>query len=61
MGPDEPREGMPLEERPIPRRIPVFPLPNVIFFPNTSLPLHIFEARYRKMVSDCLKATVTWG
>ncbi|MDP6087333.1 MAG: LON peptidase substrate-binding domain-containing protein [Nitrospinota bacterium] len=44
-----------MEERPLPRRIPVFPLPNVIFFPNTSMPLHIFEARYRKMVSDCLE------
>ena len=48
------QEGGPLEEQPRERRIPVFPLPNVVFFPNTALPLHIFEARYRKMVSDCL-------
>ncbi len=47
-------EESPLEEH-LPRRIPVFPLPNVVFFPNTPLPLYIFEARYRKMVSDCLK------
>lgn len=37
--------------------IPVFPLPNVVFFPKTFLPLHIFEARYRKMVEDALSGT----
>jgi Lon protease-like protein len=36
----------------IPHRLPVFPLPNVVFFPKTYLPLHIFEPRYRRMVSD---------
>ncbi|MGH7381423.1 MAG: LON peptidase substrate-binding domain-containing protein [Candidatus Methylomirabilales bacterium] len=34
--------------------IPIFPLPNVIFFPHTLLPLHIFEPRYRQMLADCL-------
>lgn len=33
---------------------PIFPLPNVTFFPKTVLPLHIFEPRYRQMVKDCL-------
>ncbi len=37
---------------PVPSRIPVFPLPNVVFFPKTYLPLHIFEPRYRQMVAD---------
>ena len=37
---------------PIPSRIPVFPLSNVVLFPKTYLPLHIFEPRYRTMVSD---------
>jgi len=37
---------------PIPALIPVFPLPNVVLFPKTYLPLHIFEPRYRAMVSD---------
>jgi len=37
---------------PIPARIPVFPLPNVVLFPKIYLPLHIFEPRYRAMVSD---------
>lgn len=35
-------------------RIPVFPLPNVVFFPHASLPLHIFEPRYRRMTEDAL-------
>ena len=34
--------------------IPLFPLPTSVFFPNTSLPLHIFEPRYRSMVADAL-------
>ena len=34
--------------------IPLFPLPNVVLFPNVFLPLHIFEARYRAMVEDAL-------
>lgn len=34
--------------------LPIFPLPDLTFFPHTLLPLHIFEARYRAMVMDCL-------
>ena len=34
--------------------IPIFPLPNVVLFPRTLLPLHIFEPRYRQMVRDVL-------
>jgi Lon protease-like protein len=34
--------------------LPIFPLPDLTFFPHTMLPLHIFEARYRAMVTDCL-------
>lgn len=34
--------------------LPIFPLPDQTFFPRTFLPLHIFEARYRAMVTDCL-------
>ena len=36
--------------------LPIFPLPNVVLFPNVFLPLHIFEARYREMVADALKS-----
>ena len=34
--------------------LPIFPLPDLTFFPRTLLPLHIFEARYRAMITDCL-------
>jgi Lon protease-like protein len=34
--------------------LPIFPLPDLTFFPHTLLPLHVFEARYRAMVTDCL-------
>jgi uncharacterized protein len=32
--------------------LPLFPLPNVVLFPDVFLPLHIFEPRYRDMVAD---------
>ena len=35
-------------------QIPIFPLPDVVLFPQTMLPLHIFEPRYRQMVQECL-------
>ena len=38
----------------LPPLIPIFPLPNVVLFPNVFLPLHIFEPRYRAMVTDAL-------
>jgi Lon protease-like protein len=41
------------------RQIPVFPLPDVVFFPGTVLPLHVFETRYREMVKDALAADRT--
>ena len=41
---------------PATRQIPVFPLPDVVFFPGTVLPLHVFESRYRAMVKDALAA-----
>ena len=36
----------------IPKVIPLFPLPNLVFFPRTYVPLHIFEPRYREMVQE---------
>ena len=38
----------------LPRTIPIFPLPDVMLFPNTTRPLYIFEPRYRAMVADAL-------
>lgn len=34
--------------------LPVFPLPSVVFFPHTRLPLHVFESRYVEMVDHAL-------
>ena len=36
------------------KRLSIFPLPGAILFPGLQLPLHIFEPRYRAMVSDAL-------
>ena len=38
----------------LPDRIPLFPLPNVVLFPDVFLPLHVFEPRYREMVADAV-------
>jgi Lon protease-like protein len=35
-------------------RLSIFPLPGAIMFPGLQLPLHIFEPRYRALVSDAL-------
>ena len=39
----------------LPQSIPIFPLPNIVLFPNVCLPLHIFELRFRKLVADALQ------
>jgi Lon protease-like protein len=39
----------------LPPTIPIFPLADVMLFPNMSRPLHIFEPRYRAMVADALE------
>ena len=38
------------------RRLPLFPLEDVVLFPHSMIPLHIFEARYRKLVRDVLSS-----
>ena len=38
------------------KKISVFPLSNFIIFPNTSVPLNIFEPRYIKMIDDSMKS-----
>ena len=40
-----------------PNKISVFPLSNFIFFPNTNIPLNIFEKRYLDMVNDSMKSS----
>jgi len=41
--------------------LPLFPLPDLVFFPNTRLPLHIFEPRYRQMITDALDTDHRFG
>lgn len=41
-------------------RLPLFPLPTVLL-PGALKPLHIFEPRYRAMVSDCLEGDRRFG
>lgn len=39
----------------IPATLPLFPLPDVVLFPEVSLPLRIYEPRYRALMADALK------
>ena len=45
----------------LPSIIPVFPLNGVIYFPNTNLPLNIFEQRYLDLVNDAYKRDKLMG
>ena len=45
----------------LPKIIPVFPLSNFIIFPNTTVPLNIFEPRYIEMIKDCMKTNKLIG
>ncbi len=40
--------------------LPLFPL-DLVLFPGTPLPLHIFEPRYREMISECLDRKMSFG
>ena len=40
----------------LPATIPIFPLEDVVLFPDMSVPLHIYEPRYRAMLADALKS-----
>ena len=40
----------------LPSTVPIFPLSNFIIFPNTTVPLNIFEPRYIQMVDDSMKS-----
>lgn len=39
---------------PLPAIVPVFPLPEVVLFPEAVLPLHVFEPRYRILARDAV-------
>ena len=40
----------------LPKTIAIFPLPNFIIFPKTTVPLNIFEPRYVQMINDAIKS-----
>lgn len=42
------------------RLLPLFPLP-LVLFPGATLPLHIFEPRYRRLLADCLQSDQQFG
>jgi Lon protease-like protein len=44
----------------MPTRLPMFPL-SAVLFPHASMPLHVFEARYRVLMRDCLEGDPRFG
>ena len=44
-----------MKKQDLPKIIPLFPLSNFIIFPDTTVPLNIFEPRYIEMINDCMK------
>lgn len=42
-------------------RIAIFPIPGCVCFPGTTVPLHVFEPRYRVMVRDCIERDMPMG
>jgi ATP-dependent Lon protease len=44
----------------MPFRLPLFPLP-IVLFPGISLPLHVFEPRYKRLLADCLQGDRRFG
>ena len=43
------------------RELPLFPLPDVVLFPQEVLPLHIFESRYKIMLQSVLETDSMFG
>jgi len=41
--------------------IPLFPLPNLVLFPQVAVPLHIFEERYKLMINRCIDQADIFG
>jgi uncharacterized protein len=50
-----------MKKQDLPKIIPVFPLGNFIIFPNTTVPLNIFEPRYIEMINDSMKTNKLIG
>ncbi|MEM8506450.1 MAG: LON peptidase substrate-binding domain-containing protein [Bacteroidota bacterium] len=41
-------------------KLPLFPL-QTVFFPGETVPLHIFEDRYKQLIEDCREEAITFG
>ena len=41
--------------------IALFPIPGCVSFPQTIVPLHVFEPRYRQMIEDCVEKNMLLG
>ncbi|MGW9686935.1 LON peptidase substrate-binding domain-containing protein [Flagellimonas sp. 2504JD1-5] len=41
-------------------KLPLFPL-QTVFFPGETVPLHIFEERYKQLIRDCRQEAITFG
>ena len=48
-------------DKKLPNKIPIFPLSGVIYFPETNLPLNIFEQRYLDLVNDAVSKDKLMG
>lgn len=43
------------------KSLPIFPLPRTVLLPGAVLPLHVFEPRYRALVTHCLASGSPFG
>ena len=50
-----------MKKKDLPKIIPIFPLSNFIIFPDTTVPLNIFEPRYIEMINDSMKTNKLIG
>ena len=50
-----------MKKHDLPKIIPIFPLSNFIIFPDTIVPLNIFEPRYIEMINDSMKVNKLIG
>ena len=50
-----------MKKQDLPKIIPIFPLSNFIIFPDTTVPLNVFEPRYVEMINDSMKTNKLIG
>ena len=50
-----------IKKEDLPLTVPIFPLSNFIIFPNTTVPLNIFEPKYVEMINDSLRTNKIIG